>query len=154
MLTALAVTAGIVVPFSESLAAKMGLASALAVGGLVLWRGRRTLRWLAFVFVALVLLLPALRLIDPAPFSTARTFTTSCLVVLRSGRFSAGDPGVPGCGPAGAARWSFRTWSGGALELWPGGPVLVNSATGQLVADAVEMFIAYLPSNPDIQAAA
>ncbi len=56
MLTALAVTAGVVVSFSESLAAKVGLGVALAVGGLVLWRGRRTLRWLALVFVALVLL--------------------------------------------------------------------------------------------------
>lgn len=73
MLTALAVTAGVVVSFSESLAAKVGLGVALAVGGLVLWQGRRTLRWLAFVFVALVLLLPALRLIDPAPFSLLRT---------------------------------------------------------------------------------
>ena len=73
MLTALAVTAGVVVPFSESLAAKVGLGVALAVGGVVLWQGRRTLRWLALVCVALVLLLPALRLIDPAPFSLLRT---------------------------------------------------------------------------------
>ncbi len=73
MLTALAVTAGVVVLFSESLGAKVGLGSALAAGGVVLWQGRRTLRSLALVFVALVLLLPALRLIDPAPFSLLRT---------------------------------------------------------------------------------
>ena len=73
MLTALAVTAGVVVLFSESFAAKVGLGLALAVGGLVLWQGRRTLRWLALLLVALVLVLPALRLIDPAPFSLLRT---------------------------------------------------------------------------------
>ncbi len=73
MLTALAVTAGVVVPFSESLVAKVALGVALAVGGLVLWQGRRTLRWLALLLVALVLVLPALRLIDPAPFSRLRT---------------------------------------------------------------------------------
>ena len=73
MLMALTVTAGVVVLFSESLAAKVGLGLALAIGGLVLWQGRRTLRWLAIVFVGLVLLLPALRLIDPAPFSLLRT---------------------------------------------------------------------------------
>lgn len=73
MLTALTVTAGVVVPFSESLAAKVGLGMALAVGVLVLWRGRRTLRWLALMFIAFMLLLPALRLIDTAPFSLLRT---------------------------------------------------------------------------------
>lgn len=71
-LATLAVTTGVVVAFSESNAAKVGLVSALAMGGLVLWRGRGTLRWLAAAFVALVLLAPAPRLVDPAPFSLLR----------------------------------------------------------------------------------
>lgn len=35
-----------------------------------------------------------------------------------------------------------------------GMPVVVNNSTGALMTDAVEMYIAYLPQNPDIQEAA
>jgi O-antigen ligase len=72
MLVTLAVITGVVVAFSESNAAKVGLGTALAVGGVVLWQGRRTLQWLALAFVVSVLVMPALRVIDPAPFALLR----------------------------------------------------------------------------------
>ncbi len=43
--------------------------------------------------------------------------------------------------------------SGDALLRY-GMPVVVNNSTGALVSDAVEMYVALIPINPDIQAAA
>ncbi len=81
-IAAFTLTAVVVATFSQSLAAKVALAAALAVGGLVLWRSRAALRGLAVAVVTLVFLLPALRLVDPAPFSLLRTAAASQGVTL------------------------------------------------------------------------
>lgn len=45
------------------------------------------------------------------------------------------------------------TITGAEMQRY-GMPVVFNNATGALLNDAVEMYVAYIPVNPDIQAAA